>query len=111
MMAKYLLIESRDSYEFGDVGYFCGMAKDLAAAGNDVTLFLLQNGVLMARKGAETPARSLLTSESKVRVLADAFCLRERGIPESALLPGVKVGDVDALVDLLATQDVKAVWH
>ena len=110
-MARYLLIESRDAYEYADVGYFCDLAKDLGATGNDVTLFLLQNGVLMARKGATSPAKDLLSGGSNIRVLADSFCLKERAIPESALLPGVKVSDVDTLVDLLAAEGVKAVWH
>jgi len=52
-MAKYLLIESRDPFEYGDVDYFCNMAGDLASAGNDVTLFLIQNGVLMCRQGVQ----------------------------------------------------------
>lgn len=41
-MARYLLIESRDTYEYADVAYFCNLAKDLVATGNEVTLFLLQ---------------------------------------------------------------------
>lgn len=110
-MARYLLIESRDSYEYADVGYFLDLAKDLAASGNDVTLFLLQNAVLMARKDAQTPARDFLSGSTNVRVLADSFCLKERAISEKALLPGVMVSDVDALVDLLALDGVKAIWH
>lgn len=110
-MARYLLIESRDSFEFADVGPFLNTARDLVATGNDVTLFLLQNGVLMARSGANSPASSLLAGAANLRVLADSFCLKERGIPEKDLLPGVKVSDIDTLVDLLATDGVKAVWH
>lgn len=110
-MAKYLLIESRDSYEYADVNYFCNLAKDLVATGNEVTVFLIQNGVLMARKGASSPAKDLVAGGGDLRVLADSYCLRERAIAETALLPGVKVSDVDALVDLLAMQDIKPVWH
>ena len=110
-MANYLLIESRDAYEYADVGYFCGMAKDLAAGGNDVTLFLIQNGVLMSRKAAAGPAKGLLDVGPKVKVLVDDFCLRERGIEKSALMPGITVSSVDTLVDLLIQDGVKAVWH
>ncbi len=110
-MARYLLIESRDSFEYADVGYFCNMAKDLATSGNDVTVFLLQNGVLMARKGTETPAADLLSGGGNIRVFADGFCLKERAIPEASLLPGVKVSTVDTLVDLLTLEGVKAIWH
>ncbi len=109
-MANYLLIESRDPYEYADVGYFCNMAKDLAANGNQVTLFLIQNGVMMARKTAVGAAQGLL-DVGKVSVLADDFCLRERGIDKTTLLPGITVSSVDSLVDLLVKDGVKAVWH
>src|SRR4029450_6336607 len=45
-MADYLLIESRDPFESNDVGYYCDLARGLVEAGNQVTLFLVQNGVL-----------------------------------------------------------------
>lgn len=64
----------------------------------------------MARKGANSPAMDLLSGGTNVRILADGFCLKERAITEG-LLPGVKVSDVDTLVDLLASDGVKAVWH
>ena len=50
-MAKYLLIESRDPFESNDVAFAYGLASDLAKEGNEVTLFLVQNGVLPARPG------------------------------------------------------------
>ena len=50
-MTKYLLIESRDPFESNDVGYYYDLAADLARRGDEVTLFLVQNGVLPARSG------------------------------------------------------------
>lgn len=107
-MAKYLLIESRNAWESGDVAYFYGLARDLAAAGNDVTLFLVQNAVMPARKGAQDGG--LMELSGKVKVLADGFSLRERSIPKDGLASGVTVSDIDAVVDLLAL-GAKAVWH
>ena len=109
-MSKYLLIESRDPFEYGDVDYFTGLAGDLAGRGNDVTLFLVQNSVLMARQGATSPLGNLVKG-GKVAVLADDYSLRERAVKADTLLPGVKVSNVDNLVDLLAEDGVKAVWH
>lgn len=106
-MSSYLLIESRSPWEAGDVPYFYGLARDLAGAGNDVTLFLVQNGVLPARKGADSALGSV---GSKVKVLVDDFSLRERAMKPDSLMPGVAVSGVDALVDLLAA-GAKAVWH
>ena len=111
-MSNYLMIASRDCFEYGDVDYFCNQAQDLAAGGNDVTLFLVQNAVLMARKGIDgNPLAGVVGGGSKVEVLADGFCLKERGVKSGSMLSGVKVSDVDHLVDLLTQDGVKAVWH
>lgn len=107
-MAKYLLIESRDPWESGDVAGWWEVGKGLAAAGNQVTLFLIQNGVLTARAGVQP---DLVSSVGAVRVLADDFSLRARGIGAESLAASVGVSDVDALVDLLADGAVKAIWH
>lgn len=107
-MAKYLLVESRDPWEYAEVGYFTNMAKDLASNGNDVTLFLIQNGVFMARKGANP---SPLTGLSGVKVVADEFCLKERAIKSDNLAAGVSITEVGSLVDMLLEDGVKAVWH
>lgn len=107
-MAKYLLVESRNPWESGDVGYLYALARDLAGGGNDVTLFLVQNGVMPARKGAQDGGLAELAG--KLKVLADGFSLRERAIARDALISGVAVSDVDAVVDLLAA-GAKAVWH
>jgi hypothetical protein len=48
-----LLIESRDPFEFRDVEEGYRLVTDLAVKGVPVTLFLVQNGVLAARQGAQ----------------------------------------------------------
>jgi hypothetical protein len=48
--------------------------------------------------------------EQRVEVLADEFSLRERGIPESRLTPGVRPAPLDVVIDRLA-DDWKALWH
>jgi len=108
-MAKYLLIESRDPYDSQDLGFCCDLAKDLAKTGNDVTLFLVQNGVFSARPGNKSAVLSDVTSAG-VEVLADDFSLRERGISQSALLDGVKPAPIETVVDQLA-EGRKAIWH
>lgn len=108
-MAKYLMIESRDPFETNDVGYFYDVAGDLVRDGNEVTLFLVQNGVLPARRGSKSQA---LTDAAKagVTVLADEFSLRERGIGADRLAEGVEAAPLDVVVDQLA-EGRKALWH
>ena len=109
-MSKYLLIESRDTFEFADVGYFYDLAEGLAREGHGVTLFLVQNGVLPARPSARSERLARL-SESGVAVLADEFSLQERGIPAASLAKGVRSAGIDRVVDLLADGSTRAVWH
>jgi len=108
-MSKYLLIESRDPFETRDVDYCYELAEGLARAGNAVTLFLVQNGVLPARLSARSKVLSDLI-KAGVEVLADEFSLRERGIPKDRLPAGVKAAPLDIVVDQLA-EGRKALWH
>ena len=111
-MSRYLLIESRDPFEYGDARYMYDLAGELVGRGNDVTLYLLQNGVLTVRQGVKgNPLASLPEGSAKVKVLADDFSLRERGIATSALAAGVQVSNVDNLVDLLVQEGTKILWH
>jgi sulfur relay (sulfurtransferase) complex TusBCD TusD component (DsrE family) len=106
-MAEYLLIESRDPFESNDVGYYYELAKSLFEGGNQVTLFLAQNGVLAARKSAHSAALGAL-ARSGVTVLADDFSLQERGIAK--LAEGITAAPIDVVVDHLAAGH-KTLWH
>jgi hypothetical protein len=108
-MADYLLIESRDPFEFASVNAFLRVALDLKKAGNTVTLFLVQNGVLPTRKGVRADDLAQLTA-SGVSVIADEFSLKERAIAKSDLAGGVKAGSLDLVIDKLAAGS-KAIWH
>jgi len=106
-MAEYLLIESRDPFESNDVSYFCELAQGLVESGNKVTLFLAQNGVLPARPSKHSPALAAL-ARSGVKVLADDFSLKERGITK--LAEGVTSASIEVVVDYLAAGH-KTIWH
>ena len=110
-MGRYVMIESRDPYESGDVSYFYELAADLAGAGEQVTLFLVQNAALAARKGAKgDPLAGVL--KSKAEVLVDSFALRERGIQDAERNPSVKPTEIGDLVDcMLAEAGTKVLWH
>jgi sulfur transfer complex TusBCD TusB component (DsrH family) len=111
MPSSYLIIESRDPFEFRDVEEGYRLVADLATRGVPVTLFLVQNGVLAARQGARTGPFATLAGTPGVTVLADTFALQERGIPDATLVPGVRTADMDTLVDLLMADGQKAIWH
>ena len=108
-MAKYLLIESRDPFDNNVVARQYELAVNLVKEGNEVTLFLVQNGVLPARPGTHS---ALLTGTARagVEVLADDFSLRERGIADKRLAEGVKAAPLTTVIDQLA-EGRKTIWH
>lgn len=108
-MAKYLFIESRDPFDSSDSEYFSELVQGISNRGNETTLFLVQNGVLPARKGSRHNDVISKLIKDNVKVLADGFSLRERAI--SNLLDGVDVLDMDRLVELLLEPGTKAIWH
>jgi len=108
-MSAYLFIESRDPYESNDVAAQYELAAGLAREGAKVTVFLVQNGVLAARRGAQAELLQKLTGAG-VEVLADEFSLRERAIGNDRLVPGVKPSPIDVVIDHLE-QGRKALWH
>ena len=108
-VSKYLLIQSKSPWESGDVAHFYALASELGHAGGEVTLFLVQNGVMPARAGAKDAALDQLLG-SQVRVLADDFSLRERAIGPGAMKRGIRTSSIDEIVDLLSV-GAKALWH
>jgi hypothetical protein len=108
-MTGYLLIESRDPLESGDVPYFYDLAASLSRGGTPVTLFLVQNAVLPARRGAAATGLEA-AARSNVKVLADEFSLRERGIALDRLAPHITPASIDVVIDQLV-EGRKTLWH
>jgi len=108
-MSTYLFIESRDPYESAEVPAQFDLASQLARDGQKVTVFLVQNGVLAARKGIKAELLTKLT-QAGVEVLADDFSLRERAIAAEKLVAGVKASPIDAVLDHLEA-GAKTLWH
>ena len=108
-MPRYLLIESRDPFDSNDTGFCRDLATQLAGANNEVTLFLVQNGVLPARSGVPSGELTKLAGAG-VRVLADSFSLKERGIDEKRLASGIAAAPLETVVDALA-EGAQVIWH
>lgn len=106
-MAHYLMIESRDPFESNDVAYYYDLSHALVAAGNEVTMYLVQNAVMAARPSERSSALSELAKKG-VKVLADDFSLRERGL--SRLAEGISIAAIEVVVDHLSAGH-KVIWH
>lgn len=109
MEPDYLLIASRDPYTHALARRCFELAAQLAGEGRSVTLFLVQNGVLPARPSGGARRLTELARQG-VRVLADDFSLRERGIEPRALAAGVQPASLDAVVDALE-RGARVLWH
>jgi hypothetical protein len=106
---SYLLIESRDPLESTRVQRTYDLAVQLRAAGSDVVLYLVQNGVTPARAGGRRSGLENVIA-ARIEVLADEFSLRERGLPPSALLSGIRAAPIDAVIERMAA-GWKAIWN
>ena len=109
-MSRYLFIESRDAFESRDNRFVEETAVALQQRGHDVTIFLLQNGVLSARRNGNENYLGRLAGAG-VTMMADDFSLRERGIQPAELTAGIRQSNIEALVDALVEENTKAIWH
>jgi sulfur relay (sulfurtransferase) complex TusBCD TusD component (DsrE family) len=109
-MTNYIFIESRDPFESRDTRFVEQMATALKQRGNEVTVFLVQNGVLATRRNARDSYLTRLT-QAGIKILADDFSLCERGIQSPEHHPDVRESSIDALVDALLQENTKAIWH
>jgi len=107
-MSRYVFIESRDPFESRDTEFIEQTAINVKERGHDVTVFLVQNGVLAARKSARRLGR---LAEAGVTLLADDFSLCERGIQAGELAPGIQESGIGALVEAIVQENTKAIWH
>ena len=100
-MPSYLLIETRDPFTTQAVPGHVELAVALRRSGSNVALYLVQNGVLPCRAGADGDALHEALAAG-VEVMADDFSLRERGIGDADLQRGVRTAAIATVVDRLA---------
>ena len=108
-MAHVLIIESRDLQEYQGGRFVLDLAGDLREAGDQVTLFLVENGVLAARPGNRLGAELGQLKEKGVEILAEEISLQARGIRQVA--EGIQVSNMDRLADLIVQETDKVLWY
>ena len=106
-MSAYTLISSRDPVDGDPLVH--ELAADLAKAGHEVALFLVENGTFLARRGVCGEVLASLTGAG-VTVLADDLALAERGITDDALADGVASSPLSTVIDHMAAGR-KVAWH
>ncbi len=106
-MSNFVLISSQNELESRNATRCIHLAVNLAGMGHAVTVFMLQNGVFAA---CGNPIELSNAARAGVRVLADDFSLRERGIAADQVSRNVQASSLDFVVDRLAAGD-KVIWH
>lgn len=108
-MTHYVILESRDPYDSADWQKMQDILVELKKNGNDVTLFLLQNGVLPIRQGTAFESHFNDLKSLGINILADLFALQERGI--NSTVSSVEKSSIDRLVELSLIPNTKTIWH
>ncbi|MCM3906090.1 MAG: DsrE family protein [Pyrinomonadaceae bacterium] len=109
-MSHYVFIESRDPFASRDTRFLEETATALKQRGHEVTVFLVQNGVLASRQNARDCSLARMDAAG-VSLLVDDFSLCERGVQPAELRPGIERSGIEQLVDALVQENTKAVWH
>jgi|TARA_R110000782_G_scaffold123126_6_gene214561 sulfur relay (sulfurtransferase) complex TusBCD TusD component (DsrE family) len=104
-----MLISSRDPFECRETENLYRLAVNLKNSGHAVTLFLVQNGVIPARKSASNREFAGLIRQG-IHIEVDDFSAKERSISESELKKGVNLAPLDNIIDCLA-KGTKTMWH
>ena len=107
-MTRYVFIQSRDPFAAREPQFLEETAIAVKERGHDVTVFLVQNGVLAARQSTHRLER---LTQAGVTLLADDLSLRERGIMKEELAPSVQESGIGILVDIVVEENTKAIWH
>jgi sulfur relay (sulfurtransferase) DsrF/TusC family protein len=100
-MSSYLFIEPRDPFSCTAVAEHVELAAGLRRRGSEVAMYLVQDGVLPCRAGADGEALHEALAAG-VELLADDWSLRERGISNADLARGIRPASVDLVVERLA---------
>ena len=108
-MSEYFFVQSQDPFTEVRATNQYQLMQQLQAAGNAVSVLLVQNGVTPARASALSPAFDELRA-SGVNIVVDDFSLQQREIESDGLKSDVSLGSVDLVIDaMLAGQ--KVIWN
>lgn len=108
-MKQYLIVGSRDLTEYVNGQYVPFMVNGLREKGHGVTLFLIENGVVAARKRSKAGKVLNGLIEKGAQVFAEDVSCRARGIEQ---LDGkIRLSNLDSLADWIAGGFDNIVWY
>ncbi|MEZ4744099.1 MAG: DsrE family protein [Bdellovibrionota bacterium] len=107
-----IYLSSRETYpESVNTQRVFELIENLCNEGNDVALFLVQNGVFTCRKkSAQTTFNQLLGKEN-IKIYADDYSLEERGILPEMIHDAIKPTPISTLAALTMEENRTPIWH
>jgi sulfur relay (sulfurtransferase) complex TusBCD TusD component (DsrE family) len=108
-MGSFLVVGSRDLTEYINGQYVPLVVEGLREKGHEVTLFLIENGVIAARAGSTSGQVLNGLAQKGEHVFAEDVSCRARGVQR--LTQGVALSDLDALADSIAEGFDNIVWY
>ncbi len=108
-MADFFIIQSREPFSDMQAKSDFELIHNLASSGNNVTVLLIQNGVLPARRNSLSKEFDKLCY-SDVNIMVDSFSLNQREIKSTELKMGVRISDVKEAVSAMLLGH-RVIWH
>jgi predicted peroxiredoxin len=107
-MTNLLLVLSKDPYTTEIPNLVLDIGLKAKNKGNDVSLYLVEDGVTAARNG-EFGNRLIDAKEKGIKILADDKAIQSRGII-SSLIPDVEIKEIGTLLDYIIEDDTRVTW-
>ena len=108
-MSDYLFIQSQEPFTETRTQHQFELIEQLHDAGHQVSVLLVQNGVVPARRGARSDLFDRLLN-SGVSMHADVFSLRQRELDDADLKERIGTCDLQVVIDAMLAGH-KVIWH
>ncbi|MCX9013904.1 MAG: DsrE family protein [Candidatus Methanoperedens sp.] len=107
-MTNLLLVLSKDPHTTETPDLVLDIGLDAKAKGNDVALYLIEDGITAARKS--TFGDKLAAAQSKgVKIFADDKAVLSRALT-GKLIDGVEIKEISTLLDFIMDDYDRVVW-
>ena len=107
-MTNLLMVLSKDPFTTETPDLVLDIGQDARAKGNNVALYLVEDGVTAARK-SEFGDKVAAAHEKGVKIFADDKAVLSRALT-GKLIDGVEVKEISSLLDFIMDDYERVVW-
>lgn len=107
-MTNLLMVLSKDPHTTETPDLVLDIGLDAKAKGNDVALYLVEDGITAARK-SEFGDKLAAAQAKGIKIFADDKAVLSRALT-SKLIDGVEVKEISSLLDFIMDDYDKVVW-